>query len=157
MTRRAVFWLLVALQALVPLGLIGWNEVALATGREVTLRTVPVDPIDLFRGRYVTLRYELSSLRPPPGAGRGATVYVPLHRDGGHWTGDVALHDPPAEGPFVRGTVSDRGLVFGIETYYADEDEARRLERRAGELAVRVVLDGDGRARISGIEALASR
>jgi uncharacterized membrane-anchored protein len=149
MTRRALFWLLVALQALIPLGLIGWNEVALATGREVTLRTVPVDPIDLFRGRYVTLRYEISSLRVPPGA---HTVYVPLRRDGEHWTGDVALLDEPAGGPFIRGTATDGGIELGIETYYADEDEARRLERRAGGLVVHVVLDDGGRARISGVE-----
>ena len=152
--RRLAFWALVALQALVPLALIGWNEVALATGTEVTLRTVPVDPLDLFRGRYVTLRYEISSLEPPPGTHRGDRVYVPLRRDGEHWTGDVAVREQPDDGPFIRGTVSPSGITYGIETYYADEDEARRLEGRAGELVVRVALDGDGRARISGIETV---
>jgi uncharacterized membrane-anchored protein len=146
--------MLVALQAVVPLALIGWNELALATGETVTLRTVPVDPIDLFRGRYVTLRYDISSLRRPPGADPGDTVYVPLHRVGDYWTGERAWPTPPREHPFIRGRITSSGITYGIETYYADEDEARRLERRAGTLAVRVVLDEDGRARISGIEGV---
>jgi uncharacterized membrane-anchored protein len=152
--RKLAFWTLVALQALVPLGLIGWNEFALATGTEVTLRTVPVDPIDLFRGRYVTLRYELSRLSLPEGTEPGDRVYVPLHRSGEHWTGMRALRGRPEGGTFIRGTVSTTGIVYGIETYFADEDEARRLERRAGELLVHVVLDDDGGARVSGIEAV---
>ena len=154
MTRRAVFWLLVALQALVPLGLIGWNEVALARGQEVVLRTVPVDPIDLFRGRYVTLRYEVSRLPLPTGVETGDTVYVPLHRTGGRWTGETVLRTEPDERPFLRGRLTGAGIVYGIETYYADEDEARRLEARAGRLDVRVVVDEHGGARIAGIEAV---
>lgn len=152
--RRLAFWTLVALQALVPLGLIGWNEVALATGTEVTLRTVPVDPIDLFRGRYVTLRYEISRLGLPEGTQTGDRVYVPLHRSGEHWTGTRVLRARPHGGTFIRGTVSTTGIVYGIETYFADEDEARGLEEHAGELVVRVVLDDDGGARVSGIEAV---
>jgi uncharacterized membrane-anchored protein len=153
-SRRVAFWVLVAVQAVVPLALIGWNELALATGETVTLRTVPVDPIDLFRGRYVTLRYEISSARRPAGAEPGDTVYVPLHRVGDHWTGERARPTRPRERPFIRGTITSSGITYGIETYYADEDEARRLERRAGTLAVRVVLDDDGHARISGIEGV---
>jgi uncharacterized membrane-anchored protein len=153
-SRRVAFWMLVALQAVVPPALIGWNELALATGETVTLRTAPVDPIDLFRGRYVTLRYDISSLRRPLGAEPGDTVYVPLHHVGDHWTGELPRRRRPREHPFIRGTITSSGITYGIETYYADEDEARSLERRAGALAVRVVLDEDGRARISGIEGV---
>jgi uncharacterized membrane-anchored protein len=150
--RRLVFWTLVAVQALVPLGLIAWNEVALARGTEVTLRTVPVDPLDLFRGRYVTLRYEISALPTPPGSKPGDTVYVALRRDGDRWVGDRATRERPA-GTFIRGTVTDGSIRYGIETYYADEDEAPRLESEARDgLDVRVVLDDDGKARIEGLE-----
>jgi uncharacterized membrane-anchored protein len=149
--RRLVFWTLVAVQALVPLGLIGWNEVALARGTEVTLRTVPVDPVDLFRGRYVTLAYEISRLPLPPGADPGETVYVALRRDGDRWVGDRATRERPG-GTFIRGTVTNSGIVYGIETYFADEDEAPRLERESRDgLDVRVVLGDDGKARIEGL------
>jgi uncharacterized membrane-anchored protein len=154
--RRFVFIALVAVQALVPLGLIGWNELALARGTEVTLRTVPIDPIDLFRGRYVTLSYEISRVPVDPGIAGGATVYVRLReRDGGVWAGDRAARERPAGGTFIRGTYTGSTIRYGIETYYADEDEAPRLEAEARRgLDVRVVLDDDGRARISGVEAV---
>ncbi len=156
--RRNAFLLLVAVQALVPLAMIAANEVALARGTEVRLRTVPVDPIDLFRGRYVTLRYEISSLPVEGGARRGQTVWVPLSERGGVWTGSVARPSRPDGGTFIRGRVrsaaGDRAEIeYGIETYYADEEEAQRLEREAGRrLHVDVVLDADGGARVAGIE-----
>jgi uncharacterized membrane-anchored protein len=153
--RRLVFWTLVAIQALVPLGLIGWNELALARGTEVTLRTVPVDPIDLFRGRYVRLGYEISRLPVEPGTEHGDTVYVLLREVDGVWTGEQGTREPPGGGTFIRGTYTGGTIEYGIGTYYADEDEAPRLEAEAGRgLLVHVVLDDDGRARISGIEVV---
>jgi uncharacterized membrane-anchored protein len=150
MTRRTLaFIVLVVAQALIPLLLIGWNEAQLARGQDVVLRTVPVDPIDLVRGRYVELRYEISTLPAP----EGATVYVPLRESGDRWVGAYATTDKPEDGVFIRGRATGRGIVYGIETYYADEQEARRLEREAAEgLDVRVSLDDDGKARIEGVE-----
>ena len=127
--RRLAFLALVALQALVPLGMIGWNEVALATGTDVRLKTVPVDPIDLFRGRYVTLNYEISRIPVPEGARPGDTVYVVLREEGERWVGERATTRRPDGGTFIRGRVrGGGGIEYGIETYFADEDEARRLE-----------------------------
>ena len=113
----------------------------------MTLRTVPVDPIDLFRGRYVTLRYEISAL--PTGAPDGTTVYVPLRDGGRSWVGGLPTTQRP-EGTFVRGVVDGGSIRFGIERYFTDEDEARRLEA-AGPLLVELVLDEKGTARIAGV------
>lgn len=41
----------------------GYQEFLLRTGTQVTIQTVPVDPRDLFRGDYVDLRYDISTLR----------------------------------------------------------------------------------------------
>ncbi len=149
MTRRtAAFATVVAAMAVLPLLLIAWNEVQLARGRDVVLRTEPIDPIDLVRGRYVRLRYEISGISAP----MGETVYVPLHEEGDRWTGTFATTDRPDDGVFIRGRARRGGIVYGIETYYADEDEARRLESEAGNLHVRVSLDDDGKARIESLE-----
>lgn len=149
MTRRTAFALAVAALALLPLALIGWNEVQLARGRDVVLRTVPVDPIDLMRGRYVRLRYEISGLQAPV----SRTVYVPLRERDGEWVGTYATTRKPEDGVFIRGRATRRGIVYGIETYYADEAEARELEgRAAGGMLVRVSLDPGGQARIQGLE-----
>ena len=39
-----------------------YQEFLVQTGTQVTLRTIPVDPRDLFRGEYVDLRYDISTL-----------------------------------------------------------------------------------------------
>jgi uncharacterized membrane-anchored protein len=149
--RRLVFFALVAAQLIVPLGLIGVNELALATGTKVTLATAPVDPLDPFRGRYVELDYEISNL--PDWRGRpGAVVWVELVDQGEAWgVSRVHTSEPDTERPFIRGQVRNGRVEYGIETYYADEDEAPRLEGLRGRLLVDVVLDDDGKARIDGV------
>jgi uncharacterized membrane-anchored protein len=161
MSRRAriAFLVLVAAQAAFPLGIVAWNEVALARGTDVTLATAPVDPYDPFRGRYVTLRYEISTLPVSGQMDAGDTVYVPLYEQGDVWTGTRATTTRPEEGTFIRGRVTyaaeaggTADIRYGIETYYADEDEARRLEGVSGSLAVEVDLDDDGKARIEDVD-----
>jgi uncharacterized membrane-anchored protein len=147
--RRLLFVTLVAAQAVLPLTLIAWNEQALASGTHVTLKTAPVDPVDPFRGRYVTLNYEISAI--PSGFGPSAVVYVPLTDAGDTWLGGTPTSTQPDEGVFIRGRVGQSGRIeFGIERYFTDEDEARRLEV-AGPLLVDVVLDEHGAARIAGV------
>ena len=160
--RRLAFWALVALQAAVPLGMIAWNEAALARGTAVRLKTVPLDPVDLFRGRYVRLNYTISSL-PTTGSLRdGDTVYVLLTERADFSSGEFASVRRPQSGTFIRGRVVGDPLAararieYGIETYYADEDEAPRLEREARVLYVDVRLDDDGGARIEGVAPASS-
>jgi len=155
-SRRIAFWLVVAVQALAVVALIGLNERALATGDEVTLRTVPVDPVDLFRGNYVSLRYDISRVQVTRGVQPGDAVYVPLHESGHAWTGSVGFPSQPSGGTFIRGTVQRVAagraeIAYGIETYYADADEAQRLQG-AGPLLVTVAVGGDGHARIARVE-----
>lgn len=154
--RRLAFALVVAAQAVIPIGIIAANETALASGREITLATVPVDPLDPFRGRYVRLRYEISTLPAPPGTLPGQTVWVPLERRGDRWTGAFLVRERPAGGVAIRGTVREvfagqAEIEYGIETYFANEDEAPRLERVQGDLLVDVVLDDEGGALIDGV------
>ena len=148
--RRLVFFALVAAQLILPLGLIGMNELALATGTKVTLLTQPLDPLDPFRGRYVELSYEISRL-PDRGTPSG-TVYVELIRKGDRWV-VYRVHSthPHGDRPVIRGDAGDGFAVYGIETYYADEDEAPRLEGLQGRLLVDIVLDDGGKARIDGV------
>jgi len=154
--RRIAFGVVVAVQALFLLGMIGVNQLALATGDKVTLLTRPVDPYDPFRGSYATLGYEISNVNVRAGIEPGDRVYVPLHRDGDHWTGAFGYPSPPGRGEFIRGTVRSvyghlARVDYGIETYYADEDEARRLQG-AMHLLVTVALGDDGQAHISRVE-----
>ena len=59
---KRLFIVVIAIQIVFLFGLVGYRETILALGRTAVLRTVPVDPRDLFKGEYVTLRYEISTL-----------------------------------------------------------------------------------------------
>lgn len=158
MSRRAriAFLVVVGAQLLFPLGVIAYNEIKLATGTEVRLHVVPVDPLDFFRGEYVALTYDISNADIESGASPGDTVYVPLHRKGHYWTGDTAELVRPRE-PFIRGRViSPMAVEYGIESYFVEEGEARQWEQAAarGDLYADVVLDESGDARIKRLRVI---
>jgi uncharacterized membrane-anchored protein len=148
----------VAAMLAVVLGSIAWNEWELASGTQVRLRVQPVDPHDPFRGEYVDLSYPISNIRivGPPGPKTGATVYVPLRRFNGVWTGGVGMTNRPSNGEtFIRGRVTSANMdshsvKYGIETFYVEEGQAQKYERAIvdGSLYADVVIDGSGEARL---------
>lgn len=153
MTRRAriAFGVVVAALVAVPLTLIAWNEWKLSSGKEVTLRVEPVDPVDPFRGEYVALSYPIARLRTA-GLRPGDTVYVPLQKAGDHWRGlTPTTTRPDGDVTFIRGRVSRPGLIeYGIESFYVEEGKARTYEEAMFDrrLDAKVVLDDDGQARL---------
>ncbi|MCH7972072.1 MAG: GDYXXLXY domain-containing protein [Chloroflexi bacterium] len=86
---KRLFIAVIVVQVVFLLGLVGYRESILTLGRTAVLQTVPVDPRDLFRGEFVVLRYEISTLgtgeNVPPGVG------LPVPPEGGE-------NGPPAEG-----------------------------------------------------------
>ena len=66
--RAGGFALMMAAQLAVPTWMIVSQERILATGEVFKFRTMPVDPYDAFRGRYVSVRIEQDSARTPAGA-----------------------------------------------------------------------------------------
>lgn len=135
-------------------------------GQEVVLQTEPVDPRDLMRGDYVTLRYQISSIkrdaiRGVPAAG-DRNLYVAVKPDGDGFAqfsraafapftdlsdGEVQLRGkavntiPNASGAII-------GVLYGIERYYVPEGEGRRVERaqQAKRITAVVAVDPDGHA-----------
>jgi uncharacterized membrane-anchored protein len=162
--------IVVALQTVALAYMILDRQQMLNASRVVTLKVVPVDPSDMFRGDYVVLSYDISRLDLGQLDGDdeltyGDVVYVTLVRgDGVAWKpvalrrfrpfevqGGIALRakveslDKPdaAKPPIAR-------LSYGIESYFvpqgtglAIEDEARK-----GELNVDVAVDNQGRSAI---------
>ncbi len=59
---RKKFILLILLQVVLLAGMIVYRHYWVITGKKLLLRIEPVDPRDIFRGDYVRLRYEISSL-----------------------------------------------------------------------------------------------
>lgn len=60
--RKLLFWIIVALQFIHLSGMIAYKKSILIFGKTILLKTIPVDPRDLFRGEYARLRYPISEI-----------------------------------------------------------------------------------------------
>ena len=116
-------------------------------GQTYAVRVEPLDPIDPFRGAYVTLRY--TDFQPESFQdGRTGDVFVPLVPDGDLWRGGPVRRERPATGPYVRCRYSG-SLHCGIESLFLPQDRAAALERNLREGGVaRIKVDGRGNASV---------
>jgi len=144
----------VCLQFSILIGLTVQPVMTLTTGKVVTLKTLPVDPYDMFRGDYVRLRYDMSSLQVTPAAKNGGAVYVALTPDGEYWKARAASSEKPAlrEGEIcIKGvakkTYNGFDLHFGIEQVYVPEKTGKKIEQ-AKALSVALAVDNNGNAAI---------
>lgn len=77
--RVALFIVVALLQLAVPGWMIFQQEQTLRLGKEYKFQTEPVDPYDLFRGRYVALRFKAEEVKQKEGEAefpRDEKVYV---------------------------------------------------------------------------------
>lgn len=138
------------------------------TGKEIHLKTVPVDPRSLFRGNYAQLRYDISFIdggildiekRPR----NGDFVYIRLKPspDGIYVMDSAGMEKPDGSEPFIRGRLreSSRGdqqtkyeVRYGIEAWFAPKEKALALEKtlRGGGIA-RVMIAGNGKAALKDV------
>jgi len=108
---RIKFFLLILLQILILAGMIGYRYYWVETGEKIMLRVSPVDPRDLFRGDYVSLAYEISSLdldrlSVKEGFRPKEKVYVILEKEpDGTWKAAGLAKSLPSGKKFIQGTV----------------------------------------------------
>jgi len=175
--RRKPFVLAGALVATVILcAILAWmiesRASILRDGTEVVLRSEPIDPRDLLRGRYVVLTYPaqaisgdlLQDARAQAGENRlgPISVYVTMEPgpDGFHRPVAASL-DKPDTGTFIRGQTGSLGtgtnmlrVNYGIGRFYTNEHRAPELERRMREGALTeivVAVDENGTAQIKAL------
>ena len=172
--RRVPRWVLFALAAVIQTALVAvlvFDRVGiLREGKEVMLRTRAVDPRDLLRGDYVTLNYEISSVRSSdlksqPAPGRNTLLYLKLAPDAEGFYQPVSLHLEPMpvndREVLVRGRVihggrcgnsvcPNIGLTYGIEKNSVPQGEGLEIEkaRNQGKVAVVAAVTPSGRAAI---------
>ena len=108
--ERTLLVAIVLGQLLVLVAIATLHAAPLVFGQTVVLDTLPVDPRDMFRGDYVTLRYAFSNaaigaVGAPSSAGsppafawqEDQPAYVPLtHLADGQWQAGPAQPTPPA-------------------------------------------------------------
>lgn len=143
-TRSLLLGLAVVLQVAVLVWIALTNQRILDNGESILLQTAPVDPSDTFRGEYVSLNYEISTIdlsavnvdEGAAGIERGDTVYVDLFPDGKYHKANSVWTEIPfmLGGPRVQGRVEWRsentiGVTYGIEQYFTPQGRAIEIER----------------------------
>ena len=139
----------------------------LKRGREITLPIIPVDPRDIFRGEYVRLNYDISTvpgmLLQGPAPRRNQPFYVTIAKNPqGGWTPVKVTAAMPQETDPDRIVLKGRSrmrfpgstqVTYGIESYFVPEGQGRRLEDLAREkkMAALVAVDSSGNAAIKGL------
>lgn len=153
-----IFAAAVVLQLAILLGIPAKKVYTRATGREVTLKVVPVDPYDVLKGYYVTLGYEISrpnAILDVQNFAPGAVVYAVVEQqEDGFWT-PVALEqelpqDLPSNRVALRGRWNGRRFDYGIEQFSIPESKreviADDLNKNLNEARVDVKVDANGNA-----------
>ena len=146
--KKAALLLLFAtflLQWIVPAKMIWEQERLYETGITYKIRTVPVDPNDPFRGKYITLRYDISNytisdvshLEPIQ---VNKQIYVQLEEEGEGFAKISHLSDSPPNSKnyliariqrFFRETDNTYHfrLSYPFETYFMEESKALKAEQ----------------------------
>ncbi len=80
-TLFLVFLAIAVIQLIVPAFMVYNNEDTLTTGTLYKFKTEPVDPNDPFRGKYVTLRYDLNSFASNESWKRKTPIFIYIEKD----------------------------------------------------------------------------
>jgi uncharacterized membrane-anchored protein len=179
--RKQLLWPLLLVVALVQSAalfkMVYDRDRLLKSGREITMLTRPLDPRDIFRGDYVTLGYDISSLRKSSMPQQttfdalrpGTNVYVTLTPDpAAGWKAISVAPDYPRQVAVSDVVLQARvktlwqaedksdvllGVRYGIESYFVPEGTGRALETKVAERKIEaiVAVDANGATALKGL------
>lgn len=106
------FYLIVALQVVFLIGMIGFKQSTIWFGTKVLLKPMPYDPTDFFRGDYINIRYEISTIKPESVGykggdfKRGDKIFVKLQKGKEYWNA-TQISMGKLQGEYIKGTVEN--------------------------------------------------
>ncbi len=131
-----IFSVMILAQWFVPVSMIYEQESVLKNGKEFKFKTAPVDPTDPFRGKYITLNYELTfyKINDPTNWMPGATVFVSIYDSAGLATIKSVSHTKPNNPDFIKSTVTyiNNDILYfdyPFDRYYLEEAKAPAAEK----------------------------
>ncbi len=142
MANKSVIWLLFALMAIaqlaIPALMIKGQEDTLSTGTAYRFKTRPVDPYDLMRGKYITLRFDETWAKSTSAWKTGDIVFITLSEDKlGFARLEEAFHQRPAsETDYLEISLDgyhfeERDSIYvslPFNRYYMEESKAQAAE-----------------------------
>jgi uncharacterized membrane-anchored protein len=175
--RKTFIILAIVLQVAILAFIAGKREIIVSTGETVFLRTAPIDPRDMFRGDFVRLQYEISSI--PMSKVRGDfsaakdkeqyVLYAVMKKDE-RGLGELEyVTDVKPEGNvfYLKGRTTKHwrfqqsskslSLQYGIEAYYVEQGKGKGIEEKRGRrtdvqipMEMEVAVGSDGTPVING-------
>lgn len=136
---------------------------ARVAGDTYLMTVAPLDPIDPFRGAYVTLDYpDLRHDGPESfdggigdlADGERGDLFIPLVREEGVWVAEDWVRERPDDGPYLACDDRSWQIRCGIESFFLPQDEAARTEELLRDGAVAEVrIDSRGNAAVVDVRA----
>ena len=132
-----LFTVLIPIQLLIPASMILEQETVLHKGKEYKLRSQPIDPYDAFRGRYVRLGFDTTTIAVPENHRKRNTqkAYAFLDTDdqGFSFIKEIVF-DTPTGTDYLRvriGTIRNgkATVIWPFERYYMEESKAPEAEK----------------------------
>lgn len=135
------FAIMCLIQWIVPLNLIFKQEDTLNFGTVFKFKTMPVDPVDVFRGRYIQLRFVQNTfpLDTNENWQSGETAYALLTKDVNGFATITGLsrNKPHQDADFITVTIDyvykdslDQAVMsFPFDKFYMQEDKAPEAEK----------------------------
>jgi uncharacterized membrane-anchored protein len=127
-----------------------FHTVKLNKATKVMLKTIPYDPLSIFRGRYVSLRYEISNVSigllkdsSEKDLKAQEEVFVLLEKQGDCWQAKGVYRNLPkdSKGLFLRGRLpayysssylgknNELNINYGIESFFLNEVSADEIDK----------------------------
>jgi GDYXXLXY protein len=125
--RFIVFVLLALAQLAIPASLIWKREQTLRHGTVWKFRTAPVDPLDVFRGRYIALEFDVESqqVAPPPNVESGQTIFVTLRQNlEGFAEIDQVSATRPGGDDFIEALLAGKTVSLPFDKFWMTERDA---------------------------------
>src|SRR3989338_895340 len=163
-SKKNKFIIAIAIQTAILFFIILFKLLILSGGEEVFLKIRPVDPLDPFRGDYITFQYDISRIKgslfdSSEKIKYGDKIYIPLlKRKNYHIATNRISKNKPDTGIFIKGTVNDIRIrqngnsidevfvSYGIEEYFIPENSGRNVSFNGQNTFAKVVLDKNGNA-----------
>ena len=132
-----LFTIVALIQLFVPAQMIFNREVVLNEGKVFKFKTMPIDPSDPFKGKYIYLNYEVDGFTTYDSSWkRGEAIYVELTTDSFGFAEAVSVSRTALEGKdYTLAKVDwyDKGLnevqfTFPFTEFYMDETKAYDAE-----------------------------
>lgn len=152
----AKYWLCAAIPVIILAALTVTPLLTIMLGQEVRIKTLPVDPRDVFRGDYVRLNYEINEIpsgqypevfndQEKWGRLQDKALYVILKKEKDYYIVDRAVEEKPENGLYVKGhfqwgvwaqTANYKGdenlkgirVAYNLDQFFVPENTGKSLE-----------------------------